>query len=387
MTPSEAIDVVNSVFWSVWKPLNLKAVWSDIPGSIPTTSAVWARVTARHVSGEQSSLIDSLGHTRFRRFGVCIVQVFAPMADGLQKAYEHAEKVLKAFENARKPVWFRKCMIQEIGSDGAFQQVNVSTEFEYDSVRPPIPAPILPVLPSKYDLVWNELAGDDAWATYKLDASAPLVDSSGNERHALALINAPTPGLPNGMLDDAGDGVGFAGGAANAPSVKLTNVGNWSELNETTEWTIAAWAVWNKETNVLGMLLGGSAGSTSRGLGLWLDNRTATLGIKLVHNGNASGQTCIANVNLITSGVPFFLVGRCSSVTGQMRIFIDGVDSGATGLTTTPKAGANQTGYHLGSLAAGTFGMAGQIDDLRIAKRAFTVQEIAQLYGAGKALT
>ena len=56
-------------------------------------------------------------------------------ADGLARDY--AQIVMNAFEGAAtsKQIWFRGTELNIIGEDGAFWQVNVVINFEYDQVK------------------------------------------------------------------------------------------------------------------------------------------------------------------------------------------------------------------------------------------------------------
>lgn len=134
MTPLQARDRILSIFKSVWDPR--AAVYNDVAGKIPTSESVWARATIRHATGSQTTLASDNGTRRFSDQGTVIVQVFAPVGDGSTACYEAAREVQDAYRDAKDPdVWFRDVQLKEVGSDGAFEQINVSATFSYDDVR------------------------------------------------------------------------------------------------------------------------------------------------------------------------------------------------------------------------------------------------------------
>ncbi len=137
MTFDEARDVMVGVFYSAWKALApAPVVWTDVPEDVPETETEWARVTVRHATGGQGSLAGADGAKRWDRSGTLFVQVFAPVGDGSTRAYSAAQLVANAFQDARGlSVWFRNIRINEVGTSGAFEQINVLVDFTYDDVR------------------------------------------------------------------------------------------------------------------------------------------------------------------------------------------------------------------------------------------------------------
>lgn len=141
-TFNEARDHMLKVFKDVWDPTGFPAVYPDKPedpdngGSAPSAN-VWARATIRHADGFQSSLTGPLeGLKRHTRIGVVIIQVFGKVGDGSTAAYDAAQIVANAFEKSRdNPVWFRRVRINEIGTRGPYDQINVLADFTYDDVR------------------------------------------------------------------------------------------------------------------------------------------------------------------------------------------------------------------------------------------------------------
>lgn len=135
MTFDEARDVMCATFLTAWEPLGYPAVWTDVASTIPETEKVWARVVIRHANGGQGSLAGDTGVKRWERTGTLFVQVFAPVGDGTLAGYDAAQAVVNAFQSARDCVWYRNIRINEVGADGAFEQINVLVDFSYDDVR------------------------------------------------------------------------------------------------------------------------------------------------------------------------------------------------------------------------------------------------------------
>lgn len=136
LTPLEARDVIFGIFKAVWDDTGYAAHYSDKTGEIGTSEAPWARATLQHTTGVQSSLTGASGTKRFTETGLVFVQVFAPVGDGSTRCYELAQLVRNAYRDARHPeVWFRNVHLEEVGTRGAFDQINVISTFSYDEVR------------------------------------------------------------------------------------------------------------------------------------------------------------------------------------------------------------------------------------------------------------
>lgn len=141
-TINEARDHMLKVFKDAWDTTGFPAVYPgkaedpDNGGDTPSAN-VWARATIRHADGFQSSLTGPLEELkRHSRIGVVIIQIFGKVGDGSTAAYDAAQIVANAFEKSRGiPVWFRRVRINEIGTRGPYDQINVLADFTYDDVR------------------------------------------------------------------------------------------------------------------------------------------------------------------------------------------------------------------------------------------------------------
>lgn len=137
LTFREARNEILKVFKDVWDATGYPAVYTDVPDTVTPSNCVWARVTLRHGEGGQASLTGpENGEQRWYNDGVVFVQIFAPVGDGSSLAYDAAQLVVNAFRDANgSEVWFRKTRINEVGTSGAFEQINVVSDFSYDQIR------------------------------------------------------------------------------------------------------------------------------------------------------------------------------------------------------------------------------------------------------------
>lgn len=137
ITISEARDIICKVFKDVWDATGYPVFYTDIPSAVPPSNCIWARVILRHGEGKQASLTGPAnGEQRWCNEGTVFVQIFAPVGNGSSDAYDAAQIVLNAFRDASGlEVWFRKSRINEIGTSGAFEQINVLSDFTYDEIR------------------------------------------------------------------------------------------------------------------------------------------------------------------------------------------------------------------------------------------------------------
>ena len=88
--------------------------------------------------GKQVTLADDTGKSLFRNYGIVAVQVFAQMRDntGPMVSRRLAQVVKNAFQGKATPnVWFREAAYNEIGREGAWYQINVTANFEWDEVK------------------------------------------------------------------------------------------------------------------------------------------------------------------------------------------------------------------------------------------------------------
>lgn len=138
MTPDQARNEMLAVFKAAWDSTGFAAVYQDVKSSVPAQvsnlNVPWARIVVKHFDGGQTGFGATV-EKRFTNTGVIWVQIFSPVGDGLTKAYELSQLVLVAFCQARGSVWFRNMRMKEVGVSGAFEQINVLADFNYDDRR------------------------------------------------------------------------------------------------------------------------------------------------------------------------------------------------------------------------------------------------------------
>jgi Bacteriophage related domain of unknown function len=137
MTADEARDEMAAVFKAAWDTTSVpnNAIYPDKAGQTIPAGQAYAKLFLRHATGPQSSLGGAMGAKRYTQTGTLWVQVFAPVGDGLVTAYALAQTVVNAYRTARGTVWYRNVRMQEVGTSGAFEQINVLVTFNYDDVR------------------------------------------------------------------------------------------------------------------------------------------------------------------------------------------------------------------------------------------------------------
>ena len=135
-TYQQAVDDMFGLVRTAWNS-DSTIDWEAVPGEVPFTDVPWIRPTIRHTPGGQASLADGTRKRRWRRNGILWIQLFVPSGSGLSKAYELAKILTDAIEGTSTEhcVWFRNTRINEIGRSGAFNQLNVLTDFTYDEIK------------------------------------------------------------------------------------------------------------------------------------------------------------------------------------------------------------------------------------------------------------
>lgn len=120
---------------TVGLPSGLKIIYQGLVNQAPAKATdQWVRVTINHELGFQNSLADQSRKKSYNRSGVIIIQCFGPLSDrGFTKAQSLAESAVQAYQGKTGAggIWFRNCRANEIGSSGAWFQINVSIDFTY----------------------------------------------------------------------------------------------------------------------------------------------------------------------------------------------------------------------------------------------------------------
>lgn len=138
LTFTEAYDDMLTVVQTAWDTTGYLLLHENIAGKPPETEVPWARVFIRHAPvGGLSSLSNGTGKGRFERQGTMIVNIFVPVGDGLKGATDIAKIVGDALDVGKSAngVRFYDTVMNEIGPDGKWYQVNVQTSFLYTELK------------------------------------------------------------------------------------------------------------------------------------------------------------------------------------------------------------------------------------------------------------
>ena len=111
--------------------------WDNDKPKIPAGTTGWARITVRHATGTQASLSNRSGQRTWNRTGIVTVQIFTQFGKSQQLSDLLSQIVEDAYDGAATPsnVWFRDTVGSEVGVDGEWFQVNVTSTFNYDEIK------------------------------------------------------------------------------------------------------------------------------------------------------------------------------------------------------------------------------------------------------------
>jgi hypothetical protein len=135
----EAMDAMLGLVKTVWDanadPTRLYYDNQDV--SRPDDPATFGRAIIQHSFGTQITLSNP-GHGArvMRRSGQLFVQIFTPQNDGQRDIRVLSDEIAFVLEDAPASVGVRltNVSINELGSDGTYYQVNVTSDFSYDRI-------------------------------------------------------------------------------------------------------------------------------------------------------------------------------------------------------------------------------------------------------------
>lgn len=134
-TVETARDEMFALMRTAWgsRPL----VYDDLEENKPTGAEPWARITAKHFSGGQSTIARHGGKSRYARKGTLYINLFSKPGDGLRLLDPLAKIVLDAYEGKTTPsgVWFTKVRLHEQGVVKGYYQIDVLASFSYDEIK------------------------------------------------------------------------------------------------------------------------------------------------------------------------------------------------------------------------------------------------------------
>lgn len=101
----------------------------------PPVRANWVRLSVRHNDSEQESL-GPPGSRKYRRIGQIVLQLFAPVDDGLEPLDTMVRQGRTIFEGVRfSEIRTFDAVATEIGSDGDYFQTNLDVDFDYEEQK------------------------------------------------------------------------------------------------------------------------------------------------------------------------------------------------------------------------------------------------------------
>lgn len=133
ITPQQAESEARAAFVEAWE--DETAISFDNADFDPKGLKEYARFSWQDTGGSQASLGAREDGILYRRVGIAFVQIFTELNTGTARSNALKERALDFFETYLGAVWFRNQGPGYAGPGGGFYQVNVSAEFQYDSLR------------------------------------------------------------------------------------------------------------------------------------------------------------------------------------------------------------------------------------------------------------
>lgn len=133
-TYDQAYDLMMALFKAAWDTTGHEIFWENVENKRETDNTAFARIDISHSIGSQATLG---GPARsFRRVGAITIRIYTQAGKGLQESYQLAKVAADAFEGkSTGGIWFRNVRINEVGRQGAYYQLNVVVDFEYDEIK------------------------------------------------------------------------------------------------------------------------------------------------------------------------------------------------------------------------------------------------------------
>ncbi len=129
----EAADFITKRFrtlWGVTTTIALDNKEIDIK-----TLTEWVRLSIRNIDSGQETL-GPTGVRNFERKGIAFVQIFTEQGSGTKRANELAQIVRDIFEGVKfNDIVVDDVLINEIGIDGRWYQVNTESHFKYFEIK------------------------------------------------------------------------------------------------------------------------------------------------------------------------------------------------------------------------------------------------------------
>lgn len=134
-TMAEARDAIYGLLTPAWNAASASAplFYDNKDGQAPAVPTTWGRLSIRWAGGSRAALGPN---GTWRRTGFVFAQIFVPHGSKTASADAIGEALTQALESpgAVGNIWFRDAGPQDIGSDGAYHQVNVTAQFQFDRI-------------------------------------------------------------------------------------------------------------------------------------------------------------------------------------------------------------------------------------------------------------
>lgn len=138
-TQAEARDALSGLVTSTWQDVAEDAplLYGDVEGDPPGEPTLWGRLEIQFDLGSRITIGNDPGAAVYRRGGQLFVQVFTPHGDGPAESDRVVEALVRALEHPGQVggVRLRNVSPQPGASDGAWFQVNVFAEFQFDRIQ------------------------------------------------------------------------------------------------------------------------------------------------------------------------------------------------------------------------------------------------------------
>lgn len=131
MSFETAANTIRSQFNTEFSNLrpNVEIAWPNIAFT-PNSGESWVRLTIQDGDSRQVATVGE----KWRHPGVVIVQVFVPEGTGDGTALAIADDVVSVFQGMTlSGIRFRASSAETVGASDGWYQVNVTTDFEYDT--------------------------------------------------------------------------------------------------------------------------------------------------------------------------------------------------------------------------------------------------------------
>lgn len=132
-TLSEAKIAITDRFIAEWEGKTIYTTENE--GFTEPEKDTWVRLTVRNIGGGGVSM-GRVGNRRYDRKGIIVVSIYTSVEQGTSEADLLAQDALVLFEGTRfNGVTVNDGVINEVGADDTWYQINMKAEFEYYEIK------------------------------------------------------------------------------------------------------------------------------------------------------------------------------------------------------------------------------------------------------------